>query len=221
MSMDVDSSSSTTCTGGGAHLNGKSKEPTTPGTDDHCRSRRCGGICVVGSFVFTLMVVILVILGWTVLKVRRPVTTVNSVSLQDFQFSLGSLPQINPKINLTLAADVSIKNPNILGMKYTNSSAYVGYRGGVVGQAPLPAGSISGGQTLPLNLTITFMADRLISNSQFLSDVVSNGTLPLTAYTQISGKVSILFFKIHVVSYTTCHLVISVANRNISSNDCI
>ncbi|GAB2272055.1 hypothetical protein Dimus_006875 [Dionaea muscipula] len=208
--MDVEFSNTATSVGGG-------KEPTM---DARVRSRRRRNICVVGGIVFVLIVVVLVIVGLTVFRVKRPVTTINSVSLEDFQFSVAVFPQISAKINVTLATGISIRNPNKLGMKYTNTSAYVEYRGEVVGEAPVPAGSISGGQTLPMNLTLTVMADRLLSNPQFYQDVVLNRTLPLTTYTRVSGKVTILFIKIHVVSYASCNQVISVTNRNISSIDC-
>lgn len=182
--------------------------------------RRCRNICVVSAIVLIVIVIVLVIVGVTVFKVKHPVTTIDTVSLQDFQISFAVLPPISVKLNLTLATQVSISNPNKLGFKYTDSSAYLDYGGDTVGQATIPAGTISAGQTLPMNLTLTVMADRLLSNVSVLFSDVTKGTLPLTTYTRISGKVTILFVKIHVVSYTTCNLLISVADRNISSNDC-
>ncbi|GMH10068.1 hypothetical protein Nepgr_011909 [Nepenthes gracilis] len=197
----------------------KEKNPPSQSKMDPLgRSRRRRNICLITAAAIIALVIALVIIGVTVFRARRPVTTVNSVSLENFHLSLNVL-QISAQINVTLLAGISVKNPNKVGMKYTNSSAIVQYRGIVVGEAPIPAGSISAGETLPMNITIDIMADRLLTNSKFYTDVF-NGTLPISTYTRISGKVKILLFKIHVVSYTTCNLTISISDRKISDYDC-
>ncbi|KAI7997450.1 Serine/threonine-protein phosphatase PP1 [Camellia lanceoleosa] len=86
-----------------------------------------------------------------------------------------SLDFMRLRVNLNVSLDVnlSIKNPNKVGFKYTNSSALLKYRGEVVGDVPVPAGEISAGETLPMNMTLTVLADRLLSNSDVYSDVMS------------------------------------------------
>ncbi|GAB4833098.1 hypothetical protein Ancab_031344 [Ancistrocladus abbreviatus] len=188
-------------------------------TDALLRSRRRRNICLITLAFLIAIALILVILGVTVFRPRRPITIVNSVSVQDVDFSLGLLPSLRVYINVTLLAGISVKNPNKVGMKYTNSSAFLDYRGVEVGEAPIAAGRISAGQTLRMNITLTVLADRLISNSELYSDLM-NGTLPLSTRTRISGKVSVLMFKIHVVSSTNCNLIISVSDRKITSQSC-
>ncbi|KNA11353.1 hypothetical protein SOVF_136050 [Spinacia oleracea] len=185
--------------------------------DEKRRKRRQRWL--VGLSMVIGMVLLLSILGGTVFKARRPITTVNSVSLRDMDFSFDAL-RLRVHINITLDASISVKNPNKVGLKYTDSSAFLNYRGELVGQAPIPAGQISAGQTVPINISLTIMADRFLSNSQTLiSDVVA-GTLPLSTRARISGKVNVLFIKVHVVSYASCNLNISVSSQSISNSDC-
>lgn len=182
------------------------------------RGRRSKAICW-GWVISGILVVglIILILGLTVFKAKRPATTVNSVSLKDFQLSVDIL-RLRVLLNVSLEADISVTNPNRVAFQYDNSSAVLEYRGQVVGEAPIPAGKIGSRQTLPMNITLTLMADRLLSDSNLYSDVTS-GTLPLTTYTRISGYVRILF-KIHVVSYTTCDLYVDVTSRSLTNQTC-
>ncbi|XP_010683422.2 uncharacterized protein LOC104898107 [Beta vulgaris subsp. vulgaris] len=185
--------------------------------DDKRRKRRRRWM--VGLAVVIGIVVVFSIIGATVFKAKRPITSVNSVTLRDMDVSFDALA-VKVRLNVSLDASISVKNPNKVGLKYTDSSALLDYRGEVVGQAPIPAGQISGGQTLPINLTLTVMADRFFSNSQSLISDLLSGTLPLSTRTRISGKVTILFVKLHVVSYASCSLNISVSSRSISNSDC-
>lgn len=161
--------------------------------------------------------IVILVLGLTVFKAKRPVTSVNSVSLRDFDLSLDVLA-LRVRLNVSLDVNVAVKNPNKVGFQFTNSSALLKYRGQVVGEVPIPAGKIGAQQTLSMNITLALMADRLLSNSNLYSDVAS-GTVPLSTFTRISGHVRILF-KIHVVSYTTCDLYVDVINRRIANQTC-
>lgn len=184
------------------------------------RRRFMKNICLGLIAVILVVVLILLILALTVFKAKRPVPTVNSLSLDHLDFDL-DIPRLQVHLNITLRVHLSIKNPNKVGFSYTNSSALLKYKADqVIGQVPIPAGKIKSDGTTPMNLTLTVMADRLLSDSNVYSDVIS-GTLPLTTYTRIKGKVRILkLFTIHLVSYSTCDLTINVrgggslANQN-------
>ncbi|KAL0318166.1 UNVERIFIED_CONTAM: hypothetical protein Scaly_2860900 [Sesamum calycinum] len=176
-------------------------------------------ICLWAMFlVMIIFGLLFLILGLTVFKVKRPMMTVHSVALQDLDFSL-DIARVRLVFNVTLDVDISIKNPNMVGFKYTNSTAFLRYRGNDVGQVPINAGKIGARHTRSFNFTLSLMADRLLANSTFYSDVIS-GTVPFQNYIRVAGKVRILFFGIHVVSYTTCNLDIHPAYRNLSHPKC-
>ncbi|KAI3473067.1 hypothetical protein Pfo_030359, partial [Paulownia fortunei] len=174
-------------------------------------------ICLWVTAVILGLGLLFLILGLTVFKAKRPVTTVNSVSLDDLDFSV-DIARLRVLLNVTLGVGISVNNPNRVGFKYTNSTAFLRYRGNDVGEVPVPSGKIGARDTRSLNLTLTLMADRLLSNSALYSDVIS-GTLPFQTYIRIAGKVRILF-NIHVVTYTTCDLEINLANRTLSNQKC-
>ncbi|XWS35320.1 hypothetical protein CRYUN_Cryun21dG0115800 [Craigia yunnanensis] len=179
------------------------------------RRRKCKNICFGMMGVLIFIIILIVILAFTVFKAKRLVTTIDSVSLSNLSFSVDlARPQV------LLDVDLSIKNPNKVGFKYTNSSAQLNYRGQLVGEVPIPAGKISADETVPMNLTLTVMADRLISDSKFFSDV-SSGEVPFNAFAKISGKVNVLnLFKIHVVSSTSCYFTVFLSNSSIGDQDC-
>ncbi|XP_022156243.1 uncharacterized protein LOC111023175 [Momordica charantia] len=185
------------------------------------RSRRRRNICIGASLgALLLLVILILILAFTVFKARRPITAINSVALADLAVSL-DIARVAVDINVTLIAAVAVTNPNKVGFSYSNSTALLNYRGELVGEAPIPAGRIDADQSKDMNITLTIMADRLLSKSAAVfSDVVA-GSMPLNTYTRISGRVKILgIFKIHVVSTTSCDLTIDISSRKIGDQQC-
>ncbi|KAI3879670.1 hypothetical protein MKX03_011996 [Papaver bracteatum] len=127
----------------------------------------------------------------------------NSVKLDGIHISL-DVPNLGVDLNVTLSLDLSVKNPNKARFKYGNGSSLLYYKGDVVGEAGIPDGEISPGETIGLNTTLAILVDRLISNSDVYSDLMS-GMFPVRTYTKISGRVSVLkIFKHHMVSYSSC-----------------
>ncbi|TKY69019.1 Late embryogenesis abundant protein [Spatholobus suberectus] len=176
-------------------------------------------VCLTVTGVVIAIVLLIVILALTVFKAKHPVTTVESVKLEDFHVGL-DIAKLKVDLNVTLDVDVSVKNPNKVGFKYSDSTAHLNYRGQLIGEVPVPAGEISSGETKGFNLTVTIMADRLLSDSQLYSDVTS-GTLPLNTFVKISGKVSILgSIKVHVVSSTSCDFAINISTRAVGNQEC-
>lgn len=184
------------------------------------RSRRSKLICwgwVIFSAIFVLGLVI-VVLGFTVFKTRRPTTTFNSVSLKDFHLSVDIL-SLRVLLNASLDAAIIVTNPNrVAAFQFDNSRAVLEYRGRVVGEVPMPGGKLGARQSVPMNITLTLMADRLLLDPNLYSDVVS-GTLPLTTYTKISGY-EWLLFKIYMVSYSTCDLYVDIDKRSLANQTC-
>ncbi|OIV91487.1 hypothetical protein TanjilG_02105 [Lupinus angustifolius] len=176
-------------------------------------------ICMVVSGVLIAIVLLFVILGLTVFKAKHPVITVDSVTLKDLDVNLDIL-RLRVDLNVTLNVDASVKNPNKVGFKYSDSTALLNYRGKLIGEVPLPAGEISSDETKGFNLTLTIMADRLLSDSQVYSDFTS-GTLPLNTFVRISGKVNVLgFIKVHVVSSSSCDFAVDISNKTVGKQEC-
>ncbi|KAI3781411.1 hypothetical protein L2E82_11425 [Cichorium intybus] len=200
----------------------KDEQPlTTIIAEDNHRRKRKRRICICLSVIVVLVVLglIILILALTVFKAKKPVTTVNSVAIKDFDASVNLLPP-RVSLNVSLDLDISIKNPNKVGVKYRNSSAILLYEGKAVGEVPIPAGEIGSDDTKQMNLTLTVFADRLLTNIDVYTDVIQ-GNLPISTYTKISGKARILnLFNIRIVSVSSCNLNIDISNRRISNQTC-
>ncbi|KAF8394783.1 hypothetical protein HHK36_018719 [Tetracentron sinense] len=134
--------------------------------------RKGRNICFAVVLGILGFVILLVILGFTVFKAKRTVTTVRSISIKGLRVSL-DIPTRRVDLNLTLNVDLSVDNPNKVGFKYGNGYALLHYRGDLVGEVVIPAGKISPGETHAMNTTLTVFADRLLSNSNAYSDVIS------------------------------------------------
>ncbi|XP_031126992.1 uncharacterized protein LOC116029221 [Ipomoea triloba] len=189
------------------------KQPST----EPKRRWRGRNICLIITAVVILLAVIAVVVGVTLFKPKHAVTTFDSVTLRDFDLSIDA-PRLAVHVNLTVDARVSVTNPNRLGFKYDSTSVLLRYRGLNIGDAPIFAGEIGARETTSMNVSVTIFGDRLLTSSQFFSDVIS-GVVPLSTYTRLTGKVHILF-KIRVKSVTTCDLVINIASTTLSKQSC-
>lgn len=193
----------------------KFAKPTAPPKRRH----GCRNACIALVVILLLIVVLIVILAFTVFKAKHPVTTVNSTKVRSLKASVSIAP-LGLNLNVTLDVDISVKNPNKVGFKYEDSTCLLNYRGEQVGEVPIPADEIGADQTKQMNLTLTVLANRFLSNSQAYSDFLS-GVLPLNTYTKMSGKVTIMgLFKVHVVATTSCDLSVYVSNSTVGNQQC-
>ncbi|EEF30579.1 uncharacterized protein LOC8271693 [Ricinus communis] len=190
---------------------------TQPKTKSKHRRRN---ICLaITASVIVLIVVIAVILAFTVFKAKEPTTTIDSISLENLKVDLDAA-RMGVDLNMTMDVDLTVTNPNKVGLKYKNGSALLNYRGELVGEVPIPAGKMGADETRPMNVTVTVMADRLLSNPQLFSDVMS-GLLNVSTLIKLSGKVAIFnIFKISVDTTTTCDVSVFIANATIADQKC-
>nr|GEU44168.1 late embryogenesis abundant protein, LEA-14 [Tanacetum cinerariifolium] len=166
-----------------------------PITIDEAKKRKRRRCIIIWSSVlatFFTIALALLILGLTVFKAKKPVLTVDNVSLEDFDISINPLA-LQVSLNISLGLDISIENPNKVGVKYKNSSAIVRYKGEDIGNVPVPAGKIGSDDKKLLNLTLTVYADRLVSNSEIYREILGVIYLALKKSKQLGGM-EILFY---------------------------
>ncbi|KAK7394916.1 hypothetical protein VNO78_15457 [Psophocarpus tetragonolobus] len=171
-------------------------------------------LCIVIAFISAV-----VILELTVFKPKHPITKVESINLQDMSMGM-DLFNMRLVLNVTLDVDVSVNNTNVYGLMYYNSSATLNYRGQMVGEAPIPDGTLLSDETKDVRVTLVVMADRLVSHSGFTRDVASS-VLPLNTLVKIFGQVYVLgLIKFHVASTLSCDFILSLTNRTVAENHC-
>ncbi|PKU76097.1 uncharacterized protein LOC110098765 [Dendrobium catenatum] len=180
------------------------------------RRRRC---ILISLAVFLFIVLLFVILGVTVFRVREATTTVNSVKLGGFKAGF-NLPNLGVDLNVTLDLDLTAHNPNHASFRYGESSAELFYKGSQVGEAAIPPGQINAGGSERMNVSVTIFAGRLIGDSALYSDVLS-GSLVFQTTTRIPGRVSVLgIFKHHIVTYSSCDVTVNVSSRTADNSNC-
>ncbi|KAI5329057.1 PREDICTED: late embryogenesis abundant [Prunus dulcis] len=172
----------------------------------------CG--CV--SALFLIIAVTAIVLGFTVFHVEGPRIKMNDVTIQQLEFANGAL---RLDTNVTLLADVSIKNPNVASFKYGNTTTRVYYNETEVGQGRTPAGVAKARRTMRMNVTVDIVPGEISAVPGFIKEVAS-GKLTVSTYTRIEGKVKILMVNKNVVVELNCKMTYNFASKEIEGEDC-
>lgn len=171
------------------------------------RKRICCGLCASSLAVIAIVIIVL---SFTVFKVRDPTMRLNSIHFDNLDITK----------NLTVTADVSVKNPNALPFKFNSSTTSLLYRNNEVGTAYGPPGNVGAYKTLRTNVTMNVISSRLLADSNFMNDV-QNGSLALQTSTMVGGKVTILgMFKRHVDVMMNCTVNVAIASQAILDQSC-
>ncbi|CAL1372614.1 unnamed protein product [Linum trigynum] len=180
-----------------------------------CGGRRGLKLCLIvaGILLLVLLVTILVVF-LVVLKPKQPKITTKSVTLDRIHSSI--FPK--PFLNLTLGLVVEVENPNYGSFRYDDSSAYLVYRGGLVGVSPIPAGYQKARSTQTIRSNVTLMAGGLLKDLEFYGDLVK-GVLNFTSTSSLHGRASMFkVMKVEVTSNCTCEISVRVAGKKVDSS---
>jgi len=177
---------------------------------------KCCG-CVLALLV--IQIVVVVILIFTVFKVKDPIMSLNGVTVDKLELINGTtIPK--PGSNMSLTADVSVKNPNVVSFKYPNTTTALYYRGMMIGEARGPPGKSKARRTTRMNVTVDVVMDNLISNPNLQSDM-SSGILTMSSFTRVRGRVKMFnIIKKHVVVRMNCTISINITSRAIQDQKC-
>ncbi|GAA0150044.1 hypothetical protein Leryth_004114 [Lithospermum erythrorhizon] len=166
--------------------------------------------CIAALFLIQAIVVITLI--FTIFKVKDPIIRMNGVSINKFN--------LNNSTNMTITADVSVKNPNYASFKYANTTTSLFYHGIVVGEARGPPGKAKARRTMRMNVSVDIMTDRILSNPVFSSDL-GVGLITMNSFTRVGGRVKMLkIIKRHVVVKMNCSIMVNVTTQGIQEQKC-
>ncbi|XP_015888819.3 uncharacterized protein LOC107423719 [Ziziphus jujuba] len=182
------------------------------------RRRKYIKCCACVSSLILIPAVVVVILIFTVFRVKEPIIRVNKFTVIHLELVNNTVPK--PGSNITINADVSVKNPNVASFKYTNTTTTLFYHGTVVGEARGPPGKSKARRTMRMNITVDIITDRMLSNPNLMSDVGS-GLLSMNSYSSISGRIKILdIIKKHVVVKMNCSMTVNISSQAIQDQKC-
>ncbi|KAG8363293.1 hypothetical protein BUALT_Bualt19G0007200 [Buddleja alternifolia] len=180
------------------------------------RLLKCCGCAT--ALLLILAIIIIIILIFTVFRIKDPIIRMNNVAVQRLDLITGTTTP-RPGSNITLNADVSVKNPNFASFRYRNTTTAIFYRGAVIGEARGPPGRAKARRTMRMNITVDVMTDRVLSQPDFGSDLGS-GLLPLSSYTQVGGRVKILIVRKHLTVRMNCSVTVNITSRTIQQQRC-
>ncbi|PHT74582.1 hypothetical protein T459_21859 [Capsicum annuum] len=185
--------------------------------------RRCFKYCVCVSIFIFLIAIILIILIFTVFKVKDPIITMNGVTVEklDLVNTGGTiLPMPKPGSNMTIKADVSVKNPNFASFRYSNTTTTISYHDTVVGEARGPPGKSKARGTTRINVTIDIITDKIVSHPGLQNDITT-GLLTMNSYTRVGGRVKLLnMIKKHIVVKMNCSITVNITSQSIQDQKC-
>ena len=173
--------------------------------------------CGCLAAILVLIAVTMLILSFTVLHVKGPIIKMNSVTVDPFQINNGS---VSTDTNITLTADVSVKNPNVASFRFGNTTTAVYYSGVEVGEGRSPGGLAKARRTMSMNLTVEIVPAKIMAVPGLVAEVGS-GSLTMDSYTRIEGRVKIVnIVKKKVVVKLNCTLTYNFASKGIQGQSC-
>ncbi|KAF5744398.1 hypothetical protein HS088_TW08G01003 [Tripterygium wilfordii] len=183
------------------------------------RRRRCLKICgCISAIVLLTIIILIVILIFTVFRVKDPVIKMNNITVTQLELINNTIPR--PGVNMSLIADVSVKNPNYASFKFKNTTTTLYYHGLVIGEARGPPGQSKARRTARMNITVDIIPDRLLSAPNFTQEI-SSRVLDLNTYSRIPGRVKILaIIKRRIMVKMNCTLSFNLTSLDISDQKC-
>lgn len=180
---------------------------------------KCSVCCGIATALILIIAVVMLVLGFTVLHVKNPKIRMNSVTIVGLD-RVNSTGLLAGNGNLTVVADVSVKNSNVAGFKFEDFNSSVLYHEAVVGVAEVPGGVVKARKTMRVNVVYEMMVVKLAGDPKFESDLTA-GNLTVRSYTRINGKVNILnIIKRKVTVNMNCSITINVTGRGTAEQDC-
>ena len=175
--------------------------------------------CGIVAAVILVIAVVMLVLGFTVFHVKNPKIVMNSIAISGLN-RVNQTDLLAGKSNLTVVADVSVKNPNVAAFKFEKSNSSLLYHDTVVGVAEVPGGTAKARRTMRLNLTFEVMVPEITGNEDFPTDLLT-GILPVKSYTKINGRVKITkLIKRNVTVTMNCSVDVNVTNWGIVRQSC-
>lgn len=180
--------------------------------------------CACCTCTTAILGIVILILSFTLFKVRDPTLELNLIKVDDFRINT-SMSQINfISANVTLVSDISIKNPNMVSFNFDRTVTKFYYHEDMLGVAYAPAGRLGARKATRLNVTMDVLADRIVADSNVTANILFDGELGLTSYTSVKGRVSVLgLYKKDMKVGLNCSVVlgVSILTVEIKSTACL
>ncbi|KAG4116279.1 hypothetical protein ERO13_D12G159400v2 [Gossypium hirsutum] len=174
--------------------------------------------CAVTAIFIVMIAIIFTILAFTVFKPKDPEITIYPQGLENIGFGLGGISNLSTaNVNVSVAMIVAINNRNYGSFKFKNATAFVNYRGDVVGTVPIEQARVPAHGKLNISTVAAFMMDRLTANASFWEDVLA-GSVNLSTDATMHGKVTMFkVFKFQASVPSRCDISLFIQSQSVES----
>lgn len=177
------------------------------------RNTKC--LAYIAAFIVFQTIIILVF-ALTVMRVKSPKVRFGDVVVKSSTPSSTN----SSSFDMTLVAEVAIKNTNFGHFKYDSSSITILYGDTPVGSAVIPKGRAKARKTQKFNLSIEVTSASLSGNAN-LSNDIGSGVLLLSSQAKLSGKVHLMkVIKRKKSGQMSCTMAVHLAQRAIQDLNC-
>ncbi|KAL1195911.1 NDR1/HIN1-like protein 13 [Cardamine amara subsp. amara] len=185
------------------------------------KSNRCI-CCIVSGIILTIIFLILfiaLILALTIYKPEKPITRIESATVQGVTSRI-SLP-LDVHLNFTLSLQILVENRNRLSFKHGEGKTLVLYREKQVGDVDLPAGTFPAKGSSILQCRLTLQIDKFVSDLSGIIQDILGGKIVLETKTKIPGKVKLLgIFNKNLIAISDCAITLQFPSMKVQKQVC-
>ncbi|KAM5557471.1 late embryogenesis abundant protein [Rosa sericea] len=177
--------------------------------DEQRRKKRIK--CLIYIAVFAVFqIIVITVFALTVMRVKSPKFRIQAITVEDLNTTA------NPSLTMRFIAEVSVKNPNFGRYKYDQTSISFIYKGTQVGDAVVPQETA---RTKASRKTIVSGALTTV-NSNLASDI-SLGSVTLSTYSKINGKVYLMnMIKKKKSAEMKCTMIVNLTSKQVHDIKC-
>ncbi|KAL3622169.1 hypothetical protein CASFOL_033580 [Castilleja foliolosa] len=175
------------------------------------RLRRIKCCCYTTGILLILAAAVLTLI-FTIFKLKAPTVRVHKLTIGKLDLANGT--------NMTLNANVWVKNPSFAYFTYNTLVTTLLYRGGVVGESRGAPGKAKARRTTRVNVTVDIMTDRILLDPNFDVDLFT-GLVNMSSYTRVGGRMK-LFVVIDkkLTVWMRCNMTFNITSRAIQHHKC-
>ncbi|KAL7214196.1 hypothetical protein ACSBR1_026589 [Camellia fascicularis] len=159
-------------------------------------------------------IVIGIVIGLTIMKVKNPKFRVRSATFETFNVATSSF-------NMTMNAELGVKNPNFGPYKYRNTTVEFYYGVTLVGTAIVPKSKAGLLKTKKFNVAVNLIAPPSLQSDTKLASDISFGLLSLSSQSKLSGKVELmLIMKKKKSTQMSCTMNVNIKTQQLQDVMC-
>ncbi|KAM5572318.1 late embryogenesis abundant protein [Rosa sericea] len=177
------------------------------------RTSNCFIYCLVGFVILCSAVLVFAVL---ILHIKPPEVKLRFVNVKDLNDSPWP-----PSFNTTLAAEMTVKNPNFGVYEFEPSTVSFLYCGSRVGSSVLVIGEAKGKKTAKVSFGVDVRSNRLPEGPNTLISDIDSGMVKLSGSGTVSGRFTLWkIIKKRMTGKMDCTMTLVVKSKTIEGLVC-